>query len=70
MARKDTIQVGGTVVDCLRNVCRVEMPNGHIVLAHLAEDLRSNLHILPGEKVMLEMTPYDLSKGRIIWRQH
>ena len=54
------------MIDRLRNVCRVEMPNGHIVLAHLAEDLPPNFRTLPGDKVMVEMTPYDLSKGRFI----
>jgi translation initiation factor IF-1 len=70
VARPDTIEVEGTVIDRLRNVCRVEMPNGHIVLAHLAEDLPPNFRTLPGDKVMVEMTPYDLSKGRIICRQN
>ena len=60
----------GTVVEKLPNTMfQVELENGHRVLAHISGKLRQNfIRILPGDKVTLEMSPYDLSKGRIIWR--
>ena len=60
----------GKVVEKLPNTMfRVELENGHIVLAHISGKLRQNfIKILPGDKVTLELSPYDLSKGRIIWR--
>jgi len=62
MARKDAIEVEGTVVELL--------PNGHRVLAHISGKMRLHfIRILPGDKVMLEISPYDLSKGRITYRQ-
>ena len=64
------MKIEGTVVEKLPNAMfRVELENGHIVLAHISGKLRMNyIKILPGDKVTIEMSPYDLSKGRIIWR--
>ena len=71
MARKDAIEVGGTVVELLPNpMFRVEIPGGRRVLAHISGKMRLHfIRILPGDKVMLEISPYDLPKGRIIYRQ-
>ena len=71
MARKDAIQVEGKVVEQLPNTMfRVELRNGHRVLAHLSGKMRLHfIRILPGDKVLLEMSPYDLTKGRITYRQ-
>jgi len=70
MARKDAIEVEGTVVELLPNTMfRVELANGHRVLAHISGKMRLHfIRILPGDKVMLEISPYDLSKGRITYR--
>ena len=70
MSKTDVIEIEGTVVEKLPNTMfKVELENGHIVLAHISGKLRMNyIRILPGDKVTLEMSPYDLSKGRIIWR--
>lgn len=70
MSKADTIEIEGTVVEKLPNAMfRVELKNGHVVLAHISGKLRMNyIRILPGDKVTLAMSPYDLSKGRIIWR--
>ena len=70
MARKDAIEVEGKVVELLPNTMfRVELPNGHPVLAHISGKMRLHfIRILPGDKVMLEISPYDLSKGRITFR--
>jgi len=70
MAKDDVIEVDGTVVDKLPNaVFKVELENGHVVTAHIAGKLRqNNIRIIPGDRVSLEMSPYDLSKGRIVWR--
>ena len=70
MSKADVIEIEGTVVENLPNAMfRVELENGHIVLAHISGKLRMNyIKILPGDKVTIEMSPYDLSKGRIIWR--
>ncbi len=70
MSKADVIEIEGVVVEKLPNAMfRVELENGHIVLAHISGKLRMNfIKILPGDKVTLEMSPYDLSKGRIIWR--
>jgi len=67
----DTIQVEGTVVELLPNTMfRVELANGHRILAHISGKMRLNfIRILPGDKVMMEMSPYDLTKGRIKFRQ-
>ncbi|MCX6966438.1 MAG: translation initiation factor IF-1 [Verrucomicrobia bacterium] len=71
MERKDSIEVEGNVVELLPNsMFRVELPNGHRVLAHVSGKMRLHfIRILPGDKVLLEMSPYDLSKGRITFRQ-
>jgi len=71
MARKDAIEVEGTVVELLPNAMfRVDIPGGRRVLAHISGKMRLHfIRILPGDKVMLEISPYDLSKGRIIYRQ-
>ncbi len=71
MSKADVIEIEGVVVEKLPNAMfKVELENGHIVLAHISGKLRMNfIKILPGDKVTLEMSPYDLSKGRIIWRE-
>jgi len=70
MSRKDLIQTEGTIVETLPNAMfRVELDNGHRVLAHVSGKMRmSYIKILPGDRVLLELTPYDLSRGRIVWR--
>ena len=70
MSKADVIEIEGVVVEKLPNAMfKVELENGHIGLAHISGKLRMNfIKILPGDKVTLEMSPYDLSKGRIIWR--
>ena len=70
MSKSDVIEIEGTVVEKLPNTMfRVELENGHRVLAHVSGKLRQNLiRILPGDRVTIEMSPYDLTKGRIIWR--
>ena len=70
MSKEDVIEIEGTVVEGLPNAqFRVELPNGHQLLAHISGKLRMNfIRILPGDKVTLEMSPYDLTKGRITWR--
>jgi translation initiation factor IF-1 len=70
MARKDVIEVEGKVIELLPNTMfRVELPNGHRVLAHISGKMRLNfIRILPGDKVMLELSAYDLTKGRITFR--
>lgn len=70
MSKADVIELEGTVIEKLPNAMfRVELENGHQVLAHISSKLRMNfIKILPGDKVTIEMSPYDLSKGRIIWR--
>ena len=70
MSKADVIEIEGVVVEKLPNAMfKVELENGHIVLAHISGKLRMNfIKMLPGDKVTLEMSPYDLSKGRIIWR--
>ncbi len=70
MAKSDLIELEGTVVEKLPNAMfRVELENGHIVLAHISGKLRMNyIKIVPGDKVTLEMSPYDLTKARITWR--
>ncbi|MCK4673028.1 MAG: translation initiation factor IF-1 [Candidatus Stahlbacteria bacterium] len=70
MARKDLIQTEGTIVETLPNAMfRVELDNGHKVLAHVSGKMRmSYIKILPGDRVLLELSPYDLSRGRIVWR--
>lgn len=70
MSKDDVIEVEGVVVEKLPNAMfQVELENGHKVLAHISGKLRMNfIRILPGDKVLLEMSPYDLTKARIIWR--
>jgi len=70
MSKEDVIEIEGTVVDALPNAMfKVELPNGHVLLAHISGKLRMNfIRILPGDKVTVEMSPYDLTKGRITWR--
>ena len=70
MSKADVIEIEGTVVEKLPNAMfLVELENGHQVLAHISGKLRMNyIKKLPGDKVTLELSPYDLSKGRIIWR--
>ena len=70
MSKTDVIEIEGVVVEKLPNAMfKVELENGHIVLAHISGKLRMNfIKILPGDKVTLEMSPYDLSQGRIVWR--
>lgn len=70
MSKADVIEIEGTVIEKLPNAMfRVKLENEHEVLAHISGKLRMNfIRILPGDKVTLEMSPYDLSKGRIIWR--
>ncbi len=70
MAREDVIEVEGTVLETLPNTTfKVELTNGHQVLAHISGKLRMNyIKILPGDKVKLELSPYDLTRGRITWR--
>ena len=70
MAKDDMIKLEGVVVESLPNTTfRVDIGNGHIILAHISGKLRMNfIRILPGDKVTVEMSPYDLTKGRITWR--
>ena len=70
MSKEDVIELEGTVVEALPNATfQVELPNGHTILAHISGKLRMNfIRILPGDKVTVEMSPYDLTKGRITWR--
>ena len=70
MSKTDVIEIEGTVIEKLPNAMfQGELENGHKVLAHISGKLRMNfIRILPGDKVTIEMSPYDLSKGRIIWR--
>ena len=70
MSKEDVIEIEGTVVEALPSAqFKVELPNGHQILAHISGKLRMNfIRILPGGKVTVEMSPYDLTKGRITWR--
>ena len=70
MSKQDVIEIEGTVKEALPNaIFQVELPNGHMILAHISGKLRMNfIRILPGDKVTLEMSPYDLTRGRITWR--
>jgi len=71
MSKKDVIELEGTVLEALPNAMfKVELENGHEILAHISGKLRMNyIRILPGDKVTVELSPYDLSKGRITWRK-
>ena len=70
MSKEDVIEVEGIVDEALPNATfKVKLDSGHIVLAHLSGKLRQNyIKILPGDKVTMELSPYDLSRGRITWR--
>ena len=70
MSKSDVIEIGGVVVEKLPNTMfKVELENGHQVLATISGRLRQNfIRILPGDTVTMELSPYDLTKGRIIWR--
>ena len=70
MAKEDIIEVEGTVVETLPNTnFKVKLENGHQILAHISGKLRMNyIKILPGDKVKVELSPYDLTRGRITWR--
>ena len=70
LAKEDVIEVEGIVVETLPNTnFKVELENGHQILAHISGKLRMNyIKILPGDKVKVELSPYDLSRGRITWR--
>jgi translation initiation factor IF-1 len=70
MAKKDTIQLEGIIVESLPNAMfRVELENGHRVLAHISGKMRMHfIRILPGDRVTVEFSPYDLNRGRIIYR--
>ena len=70
MSKEDVIEVEGVILEALPNATfKVELSNGHKILAHVSGKLRMNfIRILPGDKVTVEMSPYDLTKGRITWR--
>ncbi|MCL2694607.1 MAG: translation initiation factor IF-1 [Oscillospiraceae bacterium] len=70
MSKADVIEVEGIILEALPNATfKVELSNGHKILAHVSGKLRMNfIRILPGDKVTVEMSPYDLTKGRITWR--
>ena len=70
MSKQDVIEIEGTVTEALPNAMfNVELPNGHVILAHISGKLRMNfIRILPGDKVTVELSPYDLTRGRITWR--
>lgn len=71
MSKKDIIEVEGTVTDALPNtIFKVQLANGHEITAHISGKLRMNyIRILPGDKVTVELSPYDLERGRITWRK-
>ena len=70
MAKQAAIERDGTIIEALSNAMfRVELDNGHVLTAHISGKMRMHyIKILPGDKVTLELSPYDLRKGRIIWR--
>ena len=70
VSQKEVIKLGGTIVDALPNTqFRVELENGHIIIAHMSGKMRKNfIRLVPGDKVEVELTPYDLTKGRISLR--
>ena len=71
MAKEEQIQMAGTVIDTLPNTMfRVELENGHVVIAHISGKMKKNyIKILTGDSVQVELTPYDLTKGRITFRE-
>ncbi len=70
MSKSDLIEMEGVIIEKLPNAMfKVELENGHVVLAHISGKLRMNfIRILQGDKVKIELSPYDLNKGRLIWR--
>lgn len=70
MAKKEAIEVEGSVTESLRDATfRVELANGHMVMAHISGRLRKHyIRVLPGDRVLVELSPYDLSRGRITYR--
>ena len=70
MSKSDVIEVEGKVIDKLPNAkFKVQLENGHVITAHISGKLRQHfIRIIPGDKVIIEMSPYDLTKGRITWR--
>ncbi len=70
MSKQDMIEVEGVVLEAMPNATfKVEIQGGHVILAHISGKLRMNfIRILPGDKVTVEMSPYDLTRGRITWR--
>jgi len=70
LSKEDVIEIEGTILEALPNAMfQVELQNGHKILAHVSGKLRMNyIRIVPGDKVTIEMSPYDLTKGRITWR--
>ena len=70
MTKKDSIEVEGAVLEALPNAMfKVELPNGHMVLGHISGKMRLHyIKIVPGDKVLIELSPYDLSRGRITYR--
>ncbi|MFC0179118.1 translation initiation factor IF-1 [Thorsellia kenyensis] len=70
MAKEDNIEMQGTIIETLPNTMfKVELENGHVVMAHISGKMRKNyIRILTGDKVSVELTPYDFTKGRIIFR--
>jgi translation initiation factor IF-1 len=70
MSKQDNIEIEGIVVEALPNAAfKVQLENGKVILAHISGKLRMNyIRILPGDKVTVELSPYDLTKGRITWR--
>ena len=71
MSKDDVIEMDGKVVEALPNAMfRVELPNGHQIMAHISGKMRQNfIRIYPGDKVTVELSPYDLTRGRITWRR-
>jgi translation initiation factor IF-1 len=70
LAKSDSIEVEGTVVEALPNAMfQVRLPNGHMIMAHISGKMRMNfIRIYPGDRVTVELSPYDLTRGRITWR--
>ena len=70
MAKQSSIEQDGTIIEALSNAMfRVELENGHVITAHISGKMRMHyIKILPGDKVKVELSPYDLSRGRITWR--
>jgi translation initiation factor IF-1 len=70
MSKSDVIELEGTVIEALPNAMfQIELSNGHQILGHISGKLRMNfIRILPGDKVKVELSPYDLTRGRITWR--